>query len=117
MIFSIIGYFGSALSNQDYSHFMYEIKSYIYRNGLNSSYIYPLEDIFGYYSDSSSMGKGIAELINGVLLILILIISIIVIILNFISLNRNKQIFAQIFFFYIYYSNRIFRASWCNFKR
>ena len=77
---------------------MYEIKSYIYRNGLNSSYIYPLEDIFGHYSDSSSMGKGIAELINGVLLILILIISI-AIKLNFISLNRNKKIFAHIFLF------------------
>ena len=37
------------------------------------------------------MGKGIAELINGVLLILILIISI-AIKLNFISLNRNKKI-------------------------
>ena len=99
MIFAIIGYFGSDTSNQDYSHFMDEIKSYIYRNGLNSSYISPLEDIFGRYSDSSSMGKGIAELINGVLVILILIISIIAIILNFVSLNRNKKIFAQIFLF------------------
>ena len=97
-IFSIFGYANRYSSRYKYKNFMDEIESYSI-NHLNSSYIGIFQEVFGRYWDNGVLGKGIEMIIMGTVEFFIGIISIIGIILTCISLNKNKNKFAQIVLF------------------
>ena len=105
MIFSIIqlysigDYCRKYSSRYEYKDFMHNIRYYIYKNGLNENYHDELQKVFGVYTDNSGLANGMDILITLIVQGLIGILTIVGIILNCISLNLNKKIFAQTFLF------------------